>query len=450
MVNTTSSSSNSVTVISSSSSSHDAISTGNTIISINIAAQAPLKLTATNYRSWKLQFHTLLVGFDLMGFVDGKHPCPTETITTGDATMPNPAHRLWLRQDQLLLNAILGSLSPSIIPFIASAKTAHDAWVALANTYAKPSRGHIMHLKSVLTNITKGTQSITEYLQHAKSIADELAMLDAPENSEDLTVKILNGLGDEFKDISSAVRARDSAISFEELHEKLLNSEALLKQESTRIHQLPITANFAAKPYQPNQNRNYSRNSPQHSARPGSTAAGQFSRSQTAPNLSNSASRSGPRPYRGFCQLCGEQGHTTKRCATFNVSPTLAQSQPAPSRPQWQPRANFAAPHSTMPEWLLDSGASHHVTSDLNNLSLHSPYSGSDDIMIGDGSGLPITHSGSLHLPTKSSSFLLSDVLCVPTMKQNLISVSKFCLSNQVAIEFSPFSFIVNDLHTGA
>ena len=105
-----------------------------------------------------------------------------------------------------------------------------------------------MHLKSVLTNIAKGTQSITEYLQNAKSIADELAMLDAPKNPKDLTVKFLNGLGDEYKDISSAVRAHDSAISFEELHEKLLNSEALLKQESTRTERLPITANYAAKP----------------------------------------------------------------------------------------------------------------------------------------------------------------------------------------------------------
>ena len=87
-----------------------------------------------------------------------------------------------------------------------------------------------MHLKGVLTKISKGSQSITKFLQHAKSIADELAMLDAPKNSEDLTVKILNGLGDEFKDISTAIRACDSAITFEELHEKLLNFEAVLKQ----------------------------------------------------------------------------------------------------------------------------------------------------------------------------------------------------------------------------
>ncbi|KAK0576848.1 hypothetical protein LWI29_024322 [Acer saccharum] len=105
-----------------------------------------------------------------------------------------------------------------------------------------------MHLKGVLTNVTKGTQTVTEYMQHIKSVADELAMLDAPENSEDLTVKILNGLGDEFKDISSAVRARDTAISFEELHEKLINFEAVLKQEAVKNQRLPITANYAARP----------------------------------------------------------------------------------------------------------------------------------------------------------------------------------------------------------
>ena len=159
-----SSSSQSVTVVSSSSSSHEVRSSTNTIISINVAAQAPLKLTATNYRSWKLQFHTLLVEFDLMGFVDCRNVCPPTTVTIGDISTPNPVHHIWTRQDQLLLNAILGSISPTIIPFVASAQTSRDAWTALANTYAKPSRGHIMHLKGVLTGVMKGTQSIIEYM----------------------------------------------------------------------------------------------------------------------------------------------------------------------------------------------------------------------------------------------------------------------------------------------
>ncbi|KAJ8647024.1 hypothetical protein MRB53_000047 [Persea americana] len=53
----------------------------NTLISINVAAQTPLKLTSTNYLSWKLQFHTLFIGYDLLGYIDGSKPCPSATPT---------------------------------------------------------------------------------------------------------------------------------------------------------------------------------------------------------------------------------------------------------------------------------------------------------------------------------------------------------------------------------
>ncbi|KAL9422815.1 hypothetical protein AB3S75_034989 [Citrus x aurantiifolia] len=113
----------------------------NTLITINVAAQTPLKLTSTNYLSWKLQFQTLFVGYDLLGYIDGSKPCPSATITDKNTTTPNPAHLLWVCQDQLILNAIIGSISPNIIPFVATAKTSKEAWITLANTYAKPSRG---------------------------------------------------------------------------------------------------------------------------------------------------------------------------------------------------------------------------------------------------------------------------------------------------------------------
>ncbi|KAK3224478.1 hypothetical protein Dsin_011503 [Dipteronia sinensis] len=143
------------------------------------------------------------------------------------------------------LDLYLHPLSPLLLPL---KLPVIYAWTALANTYAKPSRGHIMHLKGVLTNVTKGTQTVTEYMQHIKSVADKLAMLDALKNSKDLTVKILKGLGDEFKDISPDVRARYTPISFEELHEKLINFDAVLKQEDEKNQRLPITANYAARP----------------------------------------------------------------------------------------------------------------------------------------------------------------------------------------------------------
>ena len=195
------------------------------LITINVSAQAPLKLTTNNYVSWKLQFETLFIGYDLLGYIDGSKPCPPANLTVNTTTRENPAHNFWVRQDQLILNALIGSLSPTIIPFIARAKTSKEAWTILSNTYAKPSRGRIKQVKSHLKNLSKGSQSITDFLHTVKARADELAILGAPIDEDDLTEKILDGFGDEYKEIVRDVQARDNSISFDELHEKLLNFE---------------------------------------------------------------------------------------------------------------------------------------------------------------------------------------------------------------------------------
>lgn len=100
----------------------------NTLITINVAAQTPLKLTSSNYISWKMQFHTLFIGYDLLSYIDGSKPCPPATLNQNNTTIPNPNYIIWVRQDQLILNAIIGSLSPTIIPFNAQAKTSREAW----------------------------------------------------------------------------------------------------------------------------------------------------------------------------------------------------------------------------------------------------------------------------------------------------------------------------------
>ena len=43
----------------------------------------------------------------------------------------------------------------------------------------------------------------------------------------------------------------------------------------------------------------------------------------------------------------------------------------------------------------MDSAASHNVTGDLNNLSIHSEYNGTDEVVLGNGSSLIVSHIGS-------------------------------------------------------
>ena len=419
--------------------------THSTLITINVAAQTPVKLTSTNYLAWKLQFQTLFIGYDLNGFIDGSHPCPATFIP--GTTTPNPAHNLWIRQDQLLLNAILGSLSPTIMSFIAQAQTSKEAWTILANTYAKPSRGRIKQVKSQFKQLTKGSLGISEFLQTIKARADELAILGAPVDIEDLSERILEGLGSEYTELARAVQARDTPISFDELHEKLLNFEASIHNTNhTTQPYFPASAHIA--------NRAFSgpRAFPpgRHTGwRPTNSYNSRFSNS-SSPGPPNS--RPSQKPYHGFCQICRIQGHTAKYCPSYKLIPinTPTNNNSGLLKPPWQPKAHYAtnSPHSNT--WLLDSGASHHVTSDLNNLSLHTPYNGPYDIMIGDGTGLPITHTGSTSLLHSNQEFSLTNVLCVPNITKNLISISKFCISNNASIEFLPFLFLVKDLHTGA
>ena len=137
---------------------------------------------------------------------------------TGVAS-PNPAYTTWKHQDRLIFSALLGVISVSLQPLIACITTSLDAWQTLANTYVK-YRGHIKQLKEQLKWCTKGSKSISEYMQAIKNRADELALLGKPVDDEDLIDRVLEGLSDEYK---SVINARDTSISFVELHEKLLN-----------------------------------------------------------------------------------------------------------------------------------------------------------------------------------------------------------------------------------
>ena len=217
-----------------------------------------------------------------------------------------------------------------------------EAWTVLANTYAKPSRGRIKQVKNLLKNPTKGTMTVTDFLHSVKARTDELAILGAPIEEEDLIENILDGLGDDYKQLVRAVQARDTSISFDELHEKLLSFEATLSATTKSEIHLPITANPTNKttpintnwrPHKtnPNWRPNNSSSSSNTGWRPPATNPG-YPSMATNSGTSIRSNRPPPRPYQGYCQICGIQGHTVKRCPSFQLVPiqsSIASSPPA-------------------------------------------------------------------------------------------------------------------------
>ena len=54
------------------------------LIALNITAQINEKLTPSTFPQWRAQFEALLIGYDLLNYVEGTFPCPSSAGATAD------------------------------------------------------------------------------------------------------------------------------------------------------------------------------------------------------------------------------------------------------------------------------------------------------------------------------------------------------------------------------
>jgi hypothetical protein len=75
-------------------------------------------------------------------------------------------------------------------------------------------------------------------------------------------------------------------------------------------------------------------------------------------------------------------------------------------------------------------------------------YTGSDQIRVGNGKGLSIHNIGSATLSSPRRSFLLKQLMHVPSIYKNLLSVRQFAHDNNVYFEFHSSFFVIKDCQT--
>jgi hypothetical protein len=95
--------------------------------------------------------------------------------------------------------------------------------------------------------------------------------------------------------------------------------------------------------------------------------------------------------------------------------------------------------------WYGDTGATDHITGELNKLTMKEKYKGKDQIHAANGQGMSISHVGHAIVKTPSKFLHLKNVLHVPNATKNLVSIHRFTRDNDVYIEFHPWYFYVKD-----
>ena len=97
---------------------------------------------------------------------------------------------------------------------------------------------------------------------------------------------------------------------------------------------------------------------------------------------------------------------------------------------------------STFDKWLIDYGASYHMDKDKAIFSSLNECN-TKKIFVGDDRSLSVEGSGTIQVENDN----FNDVLCVPSLSCNLLSVYQITHSGEgKTVEFSPHQVVIKDI----
>lgn len=405
--------------------------------------------------------------------------------------MENPEFATWRAQDQILLGWLLSSMSEGIISLVFNLETSLEVWKAVETQFGSQSKSRLLHLRYLMNSTRKDDLKMTEYFIKMKSIADNMAAAGSALSNDDLILHVLSGLGPDYNSVATYITGQvgTGKMNVNEAYAMLLTQEARIDQQTHMLANMDVKhnleANFA-------QNRGPKRGN--FSGGKGFGSLGYNTGYSNAGNSGNSGYRgnygssgfavgsAGNNGYRGnyggggggnwnnnnavnngktpgnpksqwnpskpTCQVCLKIGHTANVCWKLEEFIASGAYRPPPNRnPKSAYLANMEGSSDT--NWYLDSGATHHLTNDMNNMQISESFTGTSKLIIGNGTGLNITHIGKavlrLHNCTDSTVIKLNNILLVPQITKNLISISQLTKDNNITVEFADKSCFVKD-----
>jgi hypothetical protein len=99
-------------------------------------------------------------------------------------------------------------------------------------------------------------------------------------------------------------------------------------------------------------------------------------------------------------------------------------------------------------DWYADSGATDHITNELNKLAVLDKYNGTEKVHTVSGAIMEINFTGKSFIHTLHRRLELSNVLHVPKTMKNLLSIYHFSLNNKVFFEIHHWFFLMKNQDT--
>ncbi|RVW29963.1 Copia protein [Vitis vinifera] len=374
-----------------------------------------------------------------------------------------PGFRKWKIENSMIMSWLINSMNNDIGENFLLFGTAKDIWDAAKETYSSSENtSELFQVESALHDFRQGEQSVTQYYNtltrywqqldlfetHSWKCSDDAATYRQIVEQKRL-FKFFLGLNRELDDVRGRIMGIKPLPSLREAFSEVRREESRKKVMMGSKEQPAPTLDASA------------------------LAARSF----------NSSGGDRQKRDRPWCDYCKKPGHYKETCWKLHGKPAdwkpkprfdrdgrahVAANSESTSVPEPSPfnkeqmemlqkllsqvgsgsttGVAFTANRGGMRPWIVDTGASDHMTGDAAILQNYKPSNGHSSVHIADGSKSKIAGTGSIKL---TKDLYLDSVLHVPNLDCNLLSISKLAHDLQCVTKFYPNLCVFQDLKSG-
>ena len=331
-------------------------------------------LNGDNYATWKVQVKMCLIKDDLWRIVNGAEVAPTEAAALAKYN---------IRKDRALAIIVL-AVDPKFLYLLGDPEEPATVWKKLQDSFQKKTWANKLKLKKRLYGLKLAEGGdLQAHLKSLVELFDALAVVGDAIQEEDRVINLLASLPEKYDTIVTTLETLDQVPSWSAVTERLMHEDEKKKGVED-----------GEKAY--------------------------FSRKQ------NNAI---------ICFNCGGKGHIKRNCRKKSVSYAAEKKEEEKDEVVLAAGCPKALQKGLGDQFLFDSACTQHM---CNNPSLFTNIKKSAEVnvLVGNGKSVNVSGTGDVLLNLDSGSGIstkcrLKNVLYVPELSHNLLSVSKISDSSK-------------------